>query len=213
MWKWLGGNIAEFFTFFAGGEALKSWLGDFGAKTIKSHFGGFGESDEVLTLEAFQIANAELGVSPDDCARIGRLLKTLTPSQRNKMSNIIGFDEQEIKIDTTEGSGKDVNKKSVTQKKNARGAALIKFLSELTDDQIMDILEGTGSLCTVSETIARHIASLVTTGQTNWPQLKSTLQNLAQEVSAQLQANVAEPVKTWVDSREQRSMLRRIFWS
>src|SRR3989339_359875 len=146
-------------------------------KTLEAKFGGFGTVDELLSLSACQIAHKHLGGSLQNIERIAKGLKNLSREERNKVTSIIGHDEQTMglssilygKVDKKTGAN---TKEEISVKMNLRGAALIATLAEMTDEEILNFLGGFGALDTTSKNIREMIGSLAQI----WNELEEKLQ-------------------------------------
>jgi len=156
----IGKEAAEFATFFTGGEILKkifsvigTTIHEEGIKTLKTNIFGIGVTDEILTGDAFAIAVNELGVSVDDVIKVADVLAGYRLSVKNKLTNIIGRDEQELikKIPTVE------NEKAITIESktvaNMRGARLILLMSKMSKGQIETFLKGIDATTTAMDRV------------------------------------------------------------
>lgn len=165
-------SFKEFFGYFLGHKALENITGfltgaagekvvEMGGKALKTRFGGIDSVDELLTLSACKLAMTRFKVKKEDIVRVAKILKELSPQQRNKITNILGHDEQELKTETIakDDKGKDV-KTIKTEKINLRGAEIISMLAKMNDDEIRDALSGYGASDTIYERIKEIFFSL-----------------------------------------------------
>ncbi|MFH0891780.1 MAG: hypothetical protein V1867_03300 [Candidatus Falkowbacteria bacterium] len=152
------GEILETIMETAGG-VVKEKTREKISKTLEAKFGGFGPTDEILSLSACQIAQAQFNVSTADIIRIANIFKNLSREERNKITSIIGRDEQTIDI-TSSMYKRGANKKEeqeIALKMNLRGASLINDMSKMTDEEILIFLGGFGALDTTSKNILEMI--------------------------------------------------------
>lgn len=150
-------DIKGFFGQFFGHEVFKKILTGFGTavqeegtKALKTNLFGIGTADETLTAAAFEIAVRELGVDVKDAVRVAQILSEYPLAIKNKLTNIVGHDEQESSEETETGQG---DKKIITKKRaiaNMRGARLILLLSKMDDEEIKIFLKGIDATTTVS---------------------------------------------------------------
>ncbi|OGF25705.1 hypothetical protein A2303_06920 [Candidatus Falkowbacteria bacterium RIFOXYB2_FULL_47_14] len=155
------GEILETIMETAGG-VVKEKTREKISKTLEAKFGGFGPTDEILSLSACQIAQAQFNVSTADIIRIANIFKSLSREERNKITSIIGRDEQVIDITSSmykKGQNKKQEKedREIALKMNLRGAALIVAMSKMTDEEILNFLAGFGALDTTSKNILEMI--------------------------------------------------------
>jgi len=132
-----------------------------GAKALKANIFGIGSTDEVLTGDAFAIAVIELGVSRTEAIKVAKVLSEYHLSEKNKLTNIIGHNEQEtIQKIPTEKSGKTVivETKTVT---NMRGARLILLLSKMEEDEIKIFLKGIDATTTATDRLKESFKFIV----------------------------------------------------
>ena len=138
-----------------------------GTKALKSKVFGIGVTDEVLTWAAFEIAmnHPDMKVSTFDVIRIAKVLSSYPFSVKNKLTNMIGYDQQERKIETETGKG---DKTIITRDQsvsNLRGAKFIKMLSEMSDDEIRIYLEGIDATTTLTDRVKEvfvHVPGMLT---------------------------------------------------
>jgi len=155
------GEILETIMETAGG-VVKEKTREKISKTLEAKFGGFGPTDEILSLSAFQIAQTQFGVSIADIIRISKIFMNLSREERNKLTSIIGRDEQTIDI-TSSMYKKGANKKEeqeIALKMNLRGASLIAAMSKMTDEEILNFLAGFGALDTTSKNIREMVKAV-----------------------------------------------------
>lgn len=148
-------------------------------QTLKAKTAGWGATDELLSLSACQIAIDKFGVQAKDIVRLARIFAQFSPSQRNKITNILGFNEQIAALgqdpapdgggakDTTKsappsGAGQAQTQAPIeSMKANTRGAKIIAMLVSMNDQDIKALLKGFGALDTAQDSIKQTIDSLL----------------------------------------------------
>lgn len=157
-------DFKGFFSQFFGHEVLKKILTGFGTavheegiKALKANLFGIGTTDETLTAAAFEIAVRELGVDVQNAVRVAKVLSEYPLAIKNKLTNVVGHDEQELNEETETGQG---DKKIITKKKiitNMRGARLILLLSKMKDEEMRTFLKGIDATTTVSARLKENL--------------------------------------------------------
>jgi hypothetical protein len=137
-------------------------------KKLEAHFGGLGVNDNLLSMSAAQIAHKALGVELKEINRIANIFKGLTREERNKVTSILGPNEQDVNLKMPKGKGSSQDQTAFADasvQMNMRGAVLIVMLAEMTDEQILNFLTGFGALDTTSKNINDIIRALAQIGQ------------------------------------------------
>lgn len=141
-------------------DFLKDQGKEHGKKLIEGWIIGLGTNDEVLFQSACAYAILELGVSTSDISKIVSVIKEYNVSERKRIVEIIGKSEQDvvIKMPVVDKSGNlAVNKKGETIFKetkttaNVRGAQILVFLARMSEEEIRDFFDASGSLNTIGK--------------------------------------------------------------
>lgn len=132
---------------------------------IKSRMFGFGTNDNHLFQSAAAYAVSQLGVSVKNIIRICKVINSYGTSQRNRIIETIGKNEEDVSTSSktaaaksggkNDGTGKDDknDKPSSPSRGSARtnveGAYILAMLAKMTDDQIKEFFAASGMLDTV----------------------------------------------------------------
>ncbi|MFH1744620.1 MAG: hypothetical protein ABH881_00415 [bacterium] len=118
----------------------------FGA--LKSNMFGFGEVDELLTLDAFRIADEKEDVKLEELINVAEVIVECDIGQRKKIVRMLGQKESPLKK-TKEKLGKDgkVTEKTIVEEtpENVRGGRIVAMLAKMKKPQIRLFLKAVGA--------------------------------------------------------------------